>query len=201
MEMVKSSEIPKIERTYFVGEIFKDLPFLRAGGGSARPIETKDYQGHYLYESGIKQMNHQMVTFHNARPNTEQDKEIYRIAVNLWNKEHKRLSYTDLPLHLQSQNNKESFLDRFKVVAAELDCSQTVVAHISKDGHYFIHPDILQNRSLTPREVARLQTFPDDYYFESVSGKLSRTTAYKQIGNAVPVCLAEKVAKALKECW
>ena len=105
-------------------------------------------------------MNHQMVTFHNARPNTEQDKEIYRIAVNLWNKEHKRLSYTDLPLHLQSQNNKESFLDRFKVVAAELDCSQTVVAHISKDGHYFIHPDILQNRSLTPREVARLQTFP-----------------------------------------
>lgn len=194
-------EIPKIERTYFVGEIFKDLPFLRAGGGSARPIETKDYQGHYLYESGIKQMNHQMVTFHNARPNTEQDKEIYRIAVNLWNKEHKRLSYTDLPLHLQSQNNKESFLDRFKVVAAELDCSQTVVAHISKDGHYFIHPDILQNRSLTPREVARLQTFPDDYYFESVSGKLSRTTAYKQIGNAVPVCLAEKVAKALKECW
>lgn len=77
-------------------------------------------------------MNHQMVTFHNARPNTEQDKEIYRIAVNLWNKEHKRLSYTDLPLHLQSQNNKESFLDRFKVVAAELDCSQTVVAHISK---------------------------------------------------------------------
>ena len=87
-------------------------------------------------------MNHQMVTFHNARPNTEQDKEIYRIAVNLWNKEHKRLSYTDLPLHLQSQNNKESFLDRFKVVVAELDCSQTVVAHISKDGHYFIHPDI-----------------------------------------------------------
>ena len=106
-----------------------------------------------------------------------------------------------MPLHLQSQNNKESFLDRFKVVAAELDCSQTVVAHISKDGHYFIHPDILQNRSLTPREVARLQTFPDDYYFESVSGKPSRTTAYKQIGNAVPVCLAGKVAKALKECW
>ena len=89
--------------------------------------------------------------------------------------------------------NKESFLDRFKVVAAELDCSQTVVAHISKDGHYFIHPDILQNRSLTPREVARLQTFPDDYYFESVSGKPSRTTAYKQIGNAVPVKLANAV--------
>lgn len=194
-------EITKMERKYLVGEIFKDLPFLQAGEGNARPVETKDYQGKYLYESGIKQINHQMVTFHNARPNTEQDKEIYRIAVNLWNDNHKRLSYMDLPVHLQSQNNKNSFLDRFKVVAGDISCSQTVVAHIAKDGHYFIHPDILQNRSLTPREVARLQTFPDDYYFESISGKPSRTTAYKQIGNAVPVCLAERVANALKECW
>lgn len=194
-------EIPKVKRKYLVGEIFKDLPFLKAGDGSARPVETKGYQGHYLYESGIKQMEHQKVTFHYARPNTEQDKEIYRIAVNLWNDRHKRLSYTDLPPHLQSQNNKESFLDRFKVVAGDIDCSQTVVAHIAKDGHYFIHPDILQNRSLTPREAARLQTFPDDYYFESISGKPSRTTAYKQIGNAVPVCMAERVARALRECW
>ena len=66
---------------------------------------------------------------------------------------------------------------------------------------YFIHPDIQQNRSLTPRELARLQTFPDDFYFESVSGKPSRTTAFKQIGNAVPVCLAERVAKALLKAW
>ena len=186
-------EMPKDERKYLVDEIFKDLPLLQAGDGSARPVETTDYQGEYLYKSGIKQVNNQVVTFHNARPNTEQDKEIYRIAVNLWNREHKRLSYTDLPKRLQTHNNKESFLDRFKVVASDVNCSQTVVAHISKDGHYFIHPDILQNRSLTPREVARLQTFPDDYYFESVSGKPSRTTAYKQIGNAVPVCLAERV--------
>lgn len=194
-------EIHKIERKYLVGEIFQDLPFLEAGEGSARLVETKDYQGHYLYEAGIKQRNHQWVTFHNARPNTEQDKKIYKIAVKLWNTRRKRLSYNDLPLQLQSQKNTKSFLDRFKVVAANLDCSQTVVAHIAKDGHYFIHPDILQNRSLTPREVARLQTFPDDYYFESVSGKMSRTTAYKQIGNAVPVRFAENVAKALKECW
>ena len=77
--------------------------------------------------------------------------------------------------------------------------SQTVVAHISKDGHYYIHPT--QNRSLTPREVARLQTFPDDYYFESVSGEPSRTTAYRQIGNAVPVRLAECVAQAMDAIW
>ena len=58
-----------------------------------------------------------------------------------------------------------------------------------------------QNRSLTPREVARLQTFPDDYYFQSCSGKPSRTPAYPQIGHAVPVLLAEKIAEKLKENW
>lgn len=194
-------QITKKERKYAVGEIFKDLPKIQAGEGSIRPVQTLEYEGTYLYEAGIKSQNNQRVTFHNARPNTRQDKEIYKIAVKLWNKEHKRLCYTDLPKCLQSQNNKDSFLDRFKVVAANADCSQTVVAHIAKDGHYFIHPDINQNRSLTPREVARLQTFPDDYYFESVSGRPSRTSAYKQIGNAVPIRLAEIVAKALKECW
>lgn len=106
-----------------------------------------------------------------------------------------------MPKKLQSQKNLDSFLDRFKVVASDLPYSQTVVAHIAKDGHYFIHPDIKQNRSLTPREVARLQTFPDNYYFESASGRPSRTTAFKQIGNAVPVLLAEKIATALLEVW
>lgn len=62
---------------------------------------------------------------------------------------------------------------------------------------YFIHPDIEQNRSITPREAARIQTFPDNYYFESKKGVPSRTLAFKQIGNAVPVCLAYHVATAL----
>ena len=126
---------------------------------------------------------------------------IYKKTVLLWNSQKKRLSYADLPPKLRTQKNLDSFLDRFKVVASDLPYSQTVVAHIAKDGHYFIHPDIKQNRSLTPREVARLQTFPDNYYFESASGRPSRTTAFKQIGNAVPVLLAEKIAVALLEVW
>lgn len=194
-------DIPQEGRRYTVEEIFRDLPPLQAGEGQISPVQTLDYQGTYLYESGIKHVNRQMTTFHCARTNTDQDKEIYRIAVMLWNMEQKRLSYVDLPEHLRTQKNMDSFLDRFKVVASNVECSQTVVAHVAKDGHYFIHPDIRQNRSLTPRELARLQTFPDDFFFESVSGKASRTPAFKQIGNAVPVCLAEKVAKALRKAW
>lgn len=194
-------DIPQEGRRYTVEEIFRDLPPLQAGEGQISPVQTLDYQGTYLYESGIKHVNRQMTTFHCARTNTDQDKEIYRIAVMLWNMEQKRLSYVDLPEHLRTQKNMDSFLDRFKVVASNVECSQTVVAHVAKDGHYFIHPDIRQNRSLTPRELARLQTFPDDFFFESVSGKALRTPAFKQIGNAVPVCLAEKVAKALRKVW
>lgn len=193
--------IPETTGIYTVEEIFKDLPQIKAGEGSYGLVATLHYDGNYLFDAKIKEKDLESVTLHCARPHTTQDLEIYRKVVQLWNKEKKRLSYTALPKILQSQNNLDSFLDRFKVVAADLTYSQTVVAHIAKDGHYFIHPDIKQNRSLTPREVARLQTFPDNYYFESASGRPSRTTAFRQIGNAVPVLLANKIASALLEVW
>ena len=154
----------------------------------------------WLHETGIR--NEVVpVTLHQARTNNKQDREIYKRAVELWNDTEGRLQYNELPERLQTHKNKNSFLNRFKVVAGDLPYCHTIVAHIAMDGHYYIHPDIKQNRSLTPREAARMQTFPDDYYFESSSGNPARTPAYRQIGNAVPVLLGEKIAEKLKENW
>lgn len=183
-----------------VGEVFSGLPALAAGTGEPGPCRVSPCVGEWQYEAGIRNTN-LPVTWHQARPQSEQDLTIYRIAVDRWNSEKARLNYNDLPNCLKTHKNRTSFYDRFKVVASDLRTSHTVVAHIAKDGHYYIHPDIEQNRSITPREAARLQTFPDDYYFESVSGIPARTPVFRQIGNAVPVLLARKVADKLKEVW
>lgn len=181
-----------------VNAIFSDLPTIHAGEGDVYNCHLLDNPDPWLIESGVKSLIPEMpVTYYCSRTHKEQDLEIYRIAVNKWNEHRERLRYSDLPERLKTHKNQESFLDRFKVVAADENASQTVVAHIAKDGHYYIHPSLEQNRSLTPREAARLQTFPDDYYFESVSGIPSRTDAYRQIGNAVPVRLAYVIAQQL----
>lgn len=183
-----------------VNDIFTDLPPLNAGEGSVLPCQTIRYMGTYLYDAGIRN-DTVPVTFHIVRNHNKRDLEIYRIAVQKWNKKKERLNYNDLPSRLKTHHNRVSFLDRFKVIAGDMPYSHTIVAHISQDGHFSIHPDIKQNRSITPREAARLQTFPDDYYFESVNDVPGYTAAFKQIGNAVPVLLAQKIAERLLEVW
>ena len=146
-----------------VSEILNDLQPLKAGEGSFHATPYNEYQGDYLFQSHIRN-GLDFTTQHIARPHTVQDKEIYRIAVSKWEKG-ERLDYNELPKNLKSHKNTKDFIDRFKVVANNKPYSHTVVAHVSKDGHYYIHPDINQNRSLTPRELARLQSFPDDFFF------------------------------------
>ena len=172
-----------------IGELFKDLPNLKPGQSYA--------PGNHYTQNGTEYVNSHIrngidiLTHHIARPHNERDLNIYKMAIERW-EEGVRLKNSDIPEEMRTQKNISSFLDRFKVVDGK-SFSHTMIAHIAKDGHYYIHPDKKQLRSISVREAARIQSFPDDYFFEG-----PRTSVFTQIGNAVPPILAQEIARKIK---
>lgn len=192
--------LKEINKYQTLNDLFADLPKRKHGEGKlCEPIKYTKILNKmdYLEKSKIRNINFDFTTQHIARPNNENDRAIYKMAIDKLLDENKRLSYKNVPNENQTHKNKETFLNRFQVVDP-YGCCHTLVAHIAMDGHYYIYPTLSPTietvRSITIREAARIQSFPDDYYFEG-----SRTSAFKQIGNAVPVVMAEKIANEIKK--
>lgn len=141
-----------------------------------------------------------VLTAHEARSHMAADLRRYLYAATFAEKAGRSPKLADFPVNLlpDHKNVEEGrtgkmFSDRFRVQLAG-NVSTTITSHISKDGHYFIHYDPAQCRSLTVREAARLQTFPDNYFFAG-----PRTEQYHQVGNAVPPQLARQIADIVAE--
>lgn len=184
---------PRAVESPTLGEAICDLPPVRAGGGE----ETRDYDmerrkahvakygRHYLYKT-LEVHHATRLTAHRARPHSDRD---LRDFARLREGEHcaeamKRGETFEFPY------DRGTFKDRY-TRQHRLEACSTIVAHMSKDGLMFVHPT--QNRSLTPREAARVQSFPDWFEFP-----VARTHQFRVIGNAVPPLVAEAVGLALK---
>ena len=134
---------------------------------------------------------------HETRAHIKEDLWRY-IFASCFVREKKRIpkldSFRNVGLKPNHKNESSGiFMDRFRVQLPDLPAT-TITSHISKDGHYYIHYDPYQCRSLTVREAARIQTFPDNYYFWG-----PRTEQYKQVGNAVPPYLAFQIANITRD--
>lgn len=181
--------IQKIQNNWTCRDVFSDLPVIAAGESSS---EYKTGPTEYLTKFNLR-TNADILTLHTARPINNIDAAKYRMAIQMWLKDGIRIKNSDFPDEIRTINNTKSFLDRFKVVDLNGKC-HTVVAHIAKDGHYYIYPSTDTIRSITVREAARIQSFPDDFFFEG-----SRSAMFKQIGNAVPPLMAYAIAKAIAQ--
>lgn len=140
------------------------------------------------------------LTHHESRAHMRDDLHRYLFAATFAKLHHRSPDLRDFPTELYPDHRNvplaiqgKMFQDRFRVQLGDHP-STTITSHISKDGHYYIHYDPVQCRSLTVREAARLQTFPDNYFFAG-----SRTEQYHQIGNAVPPLLAREIARVIAE--
>ncbi len=170
-----------------------------------KPCLERDYECNFedrklvkFITSGSPQLSG-MILNHEARSHMPEDLKRYQWWVdNATETTSPRLNgkvpKSHLPKHRNSSaDGASAFSDRFKVQVSGRP-SGTITSHISKDGHYYIHYDRKQARSFSVREAARIQTFPDDYFFMG-----NRTQQYHQVGNAVPPYLAYQIGQRVWE--
>lgn len=193
LKISKSSEVPTAVRGIarsIAGN--KNLPKGRKSTKKGKQNKIPSHLQAWLIDSNLNSIVH-----HETRGHIEGDLGRYMFsAAYAEGVEPRSPVLREFPEFLQpNHKNKKTgaFADRFRVQVRSKP-STTVTSHISKDGHYFIHYDSAQCRSLTVREAARLQTFPDNYFFSG-----ARTKQYHQVGNAVPPYLAYQIAKVVRE--
>lgn len=189
---------PRAEPRTWLWAAIGDLPILRAGGGEderdydfPRRMDHVDQQGRIVvnYLDNVLEIDRAAkLTNHVARPHSDRD---LRDFAQLKEGENSAVAMRERGVQFEFPYDKTCFKDRYTRQSRWHPCS-TIVAHLSKDGLMFIHPT--QNRSLTPREAARIQSFPDWFRFPA-----ARTHAFRLIGNAVPPLVAEAVGLAVKE--
>jgi DNA (cytosine-5)-methyltransferase 1 len=189
---------PRAETRTWLGAAIGDLPILRAGGGEDERDYDLERRDKHLRDGGNTASNYifnvleiaraEKLTNHIARPHSERD---LRDFARLKEGENSAVAMRDRGMVFEFPYDKSHFKDRYTRQSRWKSCS-TIVAHLSKDGLMFIHPT--QNRSLTPREAARIQSFPDWFRFPK-----ARTQSFRLIGNAVPPLIAEAVGLAVRE--
>lgn len=169
-----------------VRDAIEELPKIKPGGGEVKTPFKAIMSNDYLQKIRPNGMN--SLIDHVARTHNDEDRKRYvAMSKNLWD-------FSTLLLKKPELNHKKQRVFNNSYVVQFWDKpSRTIIAHLYKDGNQFIHPDPNQGRTLTPREAARLQSFPDNFCFYG-----SRTQQFKQIGNAVPPLMANAIAKSIK---
>ena len=183
-----SNEEKKGKKKYTtVKDAIYDLPSIKPGEGEKETKHKVSAWNAYLEK--VRSKNESILLDHVSRTHNDKDRKRYReMSKNKW-------TFKELLEKKPSLNHiKQRVFNNSYVVQFWDKPARTIIAHLYKDGNQFIHPDHKQERTITPREAARLQSFPDDFVFEG-----SRTQQYKQIGNAVPPLMAEAIAKSIKK--